>query len=332
METRSSRDIESSIRKWPVIGNERIVGSLKNIILKDKIPHALLFSGLSGLGKSIVAQNFIKTVLCSDKKNRPCGKCDSCLRVDSNVHPDLINLNNRSSLKIKEIRNLKHKLALSPSISNYKVCLLAGTDNLTEEAANALLKVLEEPQGNTVIILLTENYESLLDTIISRCVLFEFFPLHEREIRKIILAKNKKIEKDLLENIVLRSSGRAEMANSYLQEPSQLKSDDQILTGMLEAVFKSSDDFQKINYAAEIAKDYKGKLVYVLNVWTSFFHQLILDKLGIAEYFDNRYKGVSDQLTLGKVKNVIGELNRAKALLTRNINKKLLLENLFLNI
>lgn len=331
MESKNKKEVVFSVKKWPITGNKRIVESLKNIILKDSIPHALLFSGSYGLGKKIMARNFIKTILCK-KDSRPCGKCASCVRLEYNTHPDFISLSNKKSLQIKDVRKLKHKLSLSPSLSKYKVCLLSATDHLTKEVANALLKILEEPRGNTIIVLLAENCDKLLDTITSRCIIFEFTPLNGEEIKMFLEGKRADISKKDIEKIIFRSNGKIDSIRNYLNKPSLLGEDDKIISDMVNVISERDNYFEKMDYVNKISKEEKDKLYYMLNVWIYFCREIIYYKLGLIDFIDNRHNKIVQNFNTKRLKEVIHRLCRTKLLLSRNINKKLLLENLFLNI
>ncbi|NQU99474.1 MAG: hypothetical protein HQ538_01940, partial [Parcubacteria group bacterium] len=139
-----------NLKKWPVIGHQKTISTLRNIILNQRLPHALLFSGVSNVGKTFVARKFIESIQCLDD-SRPCGTCNSCKSIKQKIHPDVVIYDEEESLKIKDIRRLKHTLSLGASISPYKICLISNIERLTIEAANALLKVLEEPSGKTII-------------------------------------------------------------------------------------------------------------------------------------------------------------------------------------
>lgn len=170
-------------------GNERIVSYFRKAIERGSMAHAFLFSGTDGVGKATLARLVSKTLLCRNRTpDGPCDECPSCHKFDSGNHPDFHAYEPEGLyFKIEEVRNVIHQVSLKPVESRYKTFLLEGADAMRDEAANALLKVLEEPPGETVIFLVTETAESLLPTIRSRCQHFPFQPLQPLELERCLL-------------------------------------------------------------------------------------------------------------------------------------------------
>jgi len=161
-----------------IIGQEHILNYLKKSIEKNRVSHAYLFEGLEGLGTKVVALWFAKYLECqSQKAIKPCGVCQSCKDIDKNRYPDLAIISikdNKKEISIEQIRELKRHLSLSAYSGLYKIAIIKEADKMTSEAANALLKTLEEPQGNTVLILITSTPSLLPKTIVSRCEEIKF--------------------------------------------------------------------------------------------------------------------------------------------------------------
>ncbi len=163
--------------------NRRIIEYLKNSIKKDKISHAYLFSGPDLPGEEKKESEKIKTALWFAKtlqcKNnpKPCNKCRSCKDIEKNQHPDVIKISlpeNKNEILISQIRELRKHLSLSPYVSSYKIVIITTAHKMSRGATNALLKTLEEPKGNTILILITSASSMLLKTIISRCQEIKF--------------------------------------------------------------------------------------------------------------------------------------------------------------
>jgi DNA polymerase-3 subunit delta' len=170
-------------------GNERVVAYFKKAIARDALAHAFLFSGMDGVGKATLARLICKTLLCRNPgTGAPCDACAACHKFDSGNHPDFHPyVPDGLYFKIEEVRNLIHQVSLKPVESRYKTFVLERADTMREEAANALLKVLEEPPGATLIFLITETSEALLPTIRSRCLHFPFQPLPPQELERRLL-------------------------------------------------------------------------------------------------------------------------------------------------
>lgn len=168
-----------------VVGQQHIVKTLQNAVLKHKITHAYLFCGPRGTGKTTVAKLMAKAVNCPDTHKAPCNVCDSCLSIQAGTHPDIIEIDAASNNGVDEIRDLIEKVKYSPIEGKYKVYIIDEVHMLSQGAFNALLKTLEEPPSHVIFILATTEPHKVLPTIISRCQRFDFtkVPLAEIGVR-----------------------------------------------------------------------------------------------------------------------------------------------------
>ncbi len=226
-----------------VIGQEHIVQTLTNALSSGFISHAYLFAGPRGSGKTTIARLFAKSLNCQNRKPaspaggngefEPCNKCSSCLEIMQGNEMDLLEIDAASHRGIDDIRELRDGIKFTPTKSKYRVFIIDECHQLSKEAANALLKTLEEPPSHAVFILATTEIHKMIPTIISRCQRFDFRKLTVPEIIKrleIVSEKEKvKIEKPALELIALNSGGSIRDAESLL---------DQVLT--FEGVTKTS--------------------------------------------------------------------------------------------
>ncbi len=174
-------------------GQDRAINFLKTSYANNKVSHAYIFLGPDGVGKKTIALNFAKLLNClSETPNKPCDNCASCKKTDSLNHPDIFLLREEkkgASVKIDDIRELIRLISLKPYEGRYKVFIIDGADFLTQEAANALLKTLEEPPRGSILILIVEDISSIFRTIVSRSQIVRFFPLTANEIKDVLVKK-----------------------------------------------------------------------------------------------------------------------------------------------
>jgi DNA polymerase-3 subunit gamma/tau len=201
--------------------------SVKKTLLsqvKDgKIVHAYLFAGPRGTGKTTTARILAKAINCLDsKKGEPCRKCRVCKQIEEGRYLDLIEIDAASNRGIDDIRSLREKVRLAPSVGSYKVYIVDEAHMLTKEAFNALLKTLEEPPKHAIFILCTTEPYRLLETIRSRCQRFNFerasVPLLVERLREISRKEKAKLGEEELTEIAKASSGGFRDAETLLEQ------------------------------------------------------------------------------------------------------------------
>ncbi|CAM3546402.1 MULTISPECIES: DNA polymerase III subunit delta' [Brevibacillus] len=161
--------------------SELLYHSLRN----DRLAHAYLFTGPKGAGKKQMALHLAKSLFCSEKEADACGACLTCRRIESGNHPDVLLLSpDGASIKIDQIRALQKEMAMRAVESHHKVYIIEHVDKMTTQAANSLLKFLEEPPAGVLAVLLTEHSHAILPTILSRCQIVPFSPLSAEAITK----------------------------------------------------------------------------------------------------------------------------------------------------
>lgn len=209
-----------------IIGQEHVVRTLMNAISLERISHAYLFSGPRGSGKTTIARIFAKAINCENRKKgeaEPCGKCSSCVAIKEGKCIDLVEIDAASHRGIDEVRELREGVKFLPVKSKYKVFIIDEAHQLTKEAANALLKTLEEPPPHVVFILATTEVNKMIPTILSRCQRFEFRKLTIPEIVKRLeficqKEKFKVVEKEALNLIGIYAGGSLRDAESILEQ------------------------------------------------------------------------------------------------------------------
>jgi len=208
-----------------VIGQEHVVKTLTNSIKGNNISHAYLFSGPRGSGKTTIARLFAKAVNCQNRKDgqfEPCDKCSSCLEIMAGNSMDLIEIDAASHRGIDDVRELREGIKFAPVKSKYKIFIIDECHQLSKDAANALLKTLEEPPAHAVFLLATTEAHKMIPTILSRCQKFDFKRLQVPEIIKklefIAKKENVKFDDTALSLIALNSRGSFRDAESLLDE------------------------------------------------------------------------------------------------------------------
>lgn len=169
-----------------IFGQDRPISVLRQAIRRGKVAHAYLFAGPPGVGKASTAKIFAAALNCLNAEDDACGECRSCRKMADGNHPDFSIVQREEGKKqivIGQVRELIKKTQYSPFEGKYKVFLLDGVEDITIEAANALLKTLEEPTKQTVIVLVTPAPHQLPSTVVSRCQMLRFGPLEEKLVK-----------------------------------------------------------------------------------------------------------------------------------------------------
>jgi DNA polymerase-3 subunit delta' len=152
--------------------NAKTINRLKTLSKNGRFSHAYIFSGNADTEVEEAAREFIKAAHCSSEGEKPCGKCLSCKKIDHDNHEDVIYIRrDENSIKVKQIEELQTKLKNKPFAADRIAAIITDADKMTPESQNKLLKTLEEPAPGYIIILISENPERLVKTILSRCVL-----------------------------------------------------------------------------------------------------------------------------------------------------------------
>ena len=206
-----------------IIGQDHIVGTLKNAILKDRLAHAYLFAGPRGVGKTSTARILAKALNCQEGPTlKPCQKCSSCLEINQGRSLDVMEIDGASNRGIDEIRALRENVKFSPTHGKYKVYIIDEVHQITPDGFNALLKTLEEPPEFVKFIFATTHPQKVIPTIISRCQRMDFRRITVIEIiaqlEKIVRQENIVVDKEVLAAVARSSDGSLRDAESVLDQ------------------------------------------------------------------------------------------------------------------
>lgn len=199
-----------------VLGHQQNKEFLQKLLKPGSRPHALLFYGMGGIGKKMLALHFAKTFLCKSAAKKPCGICESCRLMDiennSFAHPDFYLLTAEEAgkdIKIEQVKEMAKQTAFAPVLSEHKVCIIDDAGQMTAEAANSLLKLLEEPPPGWLFILITQQAERLLPTVLSRVARLRFDAPDSSAVQQILKAKGITQNTQVLAALAGGSPGRA---------------------------------------------------------------------------------------------------------------------------
>jgi DNA polymerase-3 subunit delta' len=209
-----------------VRGHSEVVERLFAAFAGDRLPHALLFSGPAGIGKSLVARLLAARVACA-AKSAPCGACAACAQVAAETHPDLEWLSVASGKKeigVDQARRLKRFVQMQSVSAARKMAIIDDAERLSIAAQNALLKTLEEPPGAALLVLVTSTPGSLLPTVRSRCRVIVFAPLSTDDVRAVLEQQGLDAdEAESLARLADGSPGRALHRRQLLQDEQRLE-------------------------------------------------------------------------------------------------------------
>lgn len=330
-----------------IIGQERAIKFLKRVMARGKIPHAYLFAGISGIGKTTSALALTQAINCQERINEEgCGRCPSCRQVRSGNFPDLVFIEpDGQNIKIEQIRRLNRTLSFKPISGRYRVSIIRQAEMMTDEAANSLLKTLEEPPQNNILILNVTEPLALFPTIVSRCQKVLFRPIPVRAIADWLM-DNQSLEEEkalVLAKISEGSIGRAirmcddnffKVREEYISDLIQLPgmSSEQALERALEYTRKEK------RRAPDSTEKGDLDLFDLLSIWKSWYRDLLLVKLKCpADFlvnvdFSQKLKNISKNFNIESLMESFFIVDRSQRDLLQTRNLDLMMENTLLSL
>jgi DNA polymerase-3 subunit delta' len=315
-----------------VIGHSEIIDGLKNIIKSGRIANAYIFAGPSNIGKEFIAINFAKSLNCKEVNDDCCDKCVSCRRINDGNHTDVRLIKpDGAKLKIEQMRFLKRQGAYKALESEYKIYIIVDAEKMTPEAANSILKTLEEPSNGTIFILLTQVYNALLPTIRSRCQLLRFSLVPQKVLLEA-LTKYPGMTEPKAKWLTIRSQGRPGKALKMAGENVNSNKDEM---SWVMAVLSQRDKSQLLNVFKKAEE--MSKLDDSIDIVISWYRDMLLVKHGCSEelLIHTNEKQKLEQLALSysgtEIEKLIDLALNLQNLIQRNINPVLAMEVMMFN-
>lgn len=322
-----------------IIGQERAIKILTKSLKENKVSSSYIFVGSEGTGKKFAAIEFTKAINCSNlnKNLEACDNCHSCNEINKQCCPDLkIVESTKGSIKIEQIRKIRKEIELKPFRSKKKVYIIDQAEKMTLEASNCLLKTIEEPPYYAIIILICSKIDPILPTIVSRCQIVNFGLVNPPKIKEILLNKINNLEKDKAEIISKLAQGsigkafkliadkeyfiRREEVLDYLSAISPGKYDDDIFA----RVEKMLSEIDRIEEILEMIKLWYRDILIIKSTGNQKFI-VNCDKL---EIFGKKSQIYSQKMLI----DILDYLEQVEEYLMKNVNKRLILERLFIKM
>lgn len=338
------------------MGQQKPIKLLTTLLRNGTIPHALLLSGIDGIGKQLTAMTFAMACncldletgyLCEDEnslhtaQNRyagtnPCGSCKSCRKVQSGNHPDIIIVEPSGPyIKIGQIRALCHTLAMKPLEARLRVVLISDSQAMNSAAGNALLKVLEEPPDRTILMLTARHPSDLFPTILSRCHHIRFNPISRESIVTILIEKEG-VHPDDAEIIATMANGSLSKALSMIGLPKKtnwIHQRNWLINEIDSLSLKPVGSL--LAFAARLSKN-KAMLPEFLEIIQSYLRDLVVCKYCpekiINRDLQSKIQNRSQKMTTASLLSQISMVQSAQKDMRTNANLRLTLEVLVMRL
>lgn len=311
-------------------GQDRAISFLKGSMASGRISHAYIFYGPGGVGKKLAALNFAKAANCLGADADGCDACASCKKIDSSNHPDVLLLKPEEeggAIGIDDVRALIKDASLKPYEARKKFYIIDDADRMKEEAQNAILKTLEEPPSDSVLILIAESPGRLRSTITSRCQAVKFFALGAEDVKEILVKKHG-VDAAKAHILSCLASGRPGEALRYKDEEFFARRD-RVVTALANGTFFESD-FDKLS---------KADLKAYLNILLTWYRDILIAKTGLdggpeVMNIDRKDAVMAEAANIGfdRLYDIIRQVVSTSYFVEQNANPKLAMAALALSI
>lgn len=321
-----------------IVGQEQLKEHLENAIRLNKVSHAYIINGERNAGKEFIAKTFAMALQCEDRQDvEPCQECHSCKQALSGNHPDIIFINHEKpgTISVEDIRKqINGDVAIKPYSGPRKIYIMNEGEKMTVQAQNALLKTLEEPPEYAVILILTTNMDSLLPTILSRCVVLNMKPVRDAQIKKFLM--------DTMEIPDYKADICVAFARGNVGKARLLAKSEEFDKVKEEAVtlLKYINEMELNEIVAAIKKinEYKFDVNDYMDILSIWYRDVLLfkathDANNLIFREEIQYiRKVADRSTYEGIEKIIDALEKSKQRLSANVNFDLTMELLLLTI
>lgn len=320
-----------------IIGQEQMKEHLQNALQMNKVSHAYIIHGEKSSGKEFIAKIFSMALQCEKGGAEPCNECRSCKQAMSGNQPDIIYVSHEkpNTISVEDIRaQVNNDVAIKPYSSRYKVYIINEAEKMTVQAQNAILKTLEEPPAYVVILLLVSNVQTLLPTILSRCVTLNMKPVSDSLVKKYLM-EELQVPDYKAEVCVAFARGNIGKAKSLAssEEFDNVKNEALALLKYIHDI-----ELQEMLQAIRRINEYKLEINDYLDIMSIWYRDVLLFKatadanhLVFREEIQAIRKVVARSSYEG-IEKVLHALDKAKKRLDANVNFELTMELLFLDI
>jgi DNA polymerase-3 subunit delta' len=328
---------------WNILGHEWAVDMLRRHVARGETRHAYLFAGAPGLGRRTLALRLAQALNCEKPvaPGEPCFICRTCKQIEAMQHPDLAVIQamdedgaskEGGTLRVDQIREVQRTLNLKPYQSPFRVALFLRFQEANDNAANALLKTLEEAPAHAILLLTADNPEQLLPTINSRCEILRLRSLPLETIVADLLDHG--VDEDRARLLAHISGGRPGFARKLIEDATVLEKREERLNDLQTILPASRVD--KFSYAEKLAKD-KDVMRQTIIVWLSYWRDVLLRVAGAETPLINvdrnmEIEFLAGRLNLSAARKVVSAHESALEKMERNVNSRLLAEVLLMDL
>jgi DNA polymerase-3 subunit delta' len=322
---------------WDLIGHEWAVDMLKKHVINGTTRHAYLFCGPPGLGRRTLAMRFAQALNCTTPTEAgiPCGTCRDCKGIESMQHADLSIIQAETeggTMKVDQIRDMRKTMVLKPYMSKFRVAIFLRFHEANDNAANALLKTLEEAPSYAVLILTADTPEQLLPTIVSRCEVLRLRSSSIEDVKQDL--ENSGADGRQAQLAAHISGGRPGYARRLIDDDALLAVREERLNDLLALL--SASRVEKFSYADKLARN-KDAMRQAITFWLSYWRDIMLRtaqaEISLVNVDRNmEIEDLAGHMDLSTSRKVVDDLENALEKMDRNVNPRLLAEVLLLDL
>ncbi|MCM1088692.1 MAG: DNA polymerase III subunit delta [Muribaculaceae bacterium] len=320
-----------------IIGQEQLKEHLQNAISMNKVSHAYIINGDRSSGKEFIAKVFAMTLQCEKGGIEACGECHSCKQAQSMNHPDIIYISHDkpNTIGVEDIRmQINNDIGIKPYSAPKKIYIMNEGEKMTVQAQNALLKTLEEPPEYAVILILTTNVDTLLPTVLSRCVVLNMKPVSDKDVKRFLMEE--------LEVPDYKANICVAFARGNIGKAKMLATSEEFDKVKEEAVtlVKNIHDMEinEIVKAIKKISEYKFDVTDYLDILSVWYRDVLLFKAtkdANSLIFKDEIQAIrktADRSAYEGIETIVKALQQAKRRLDANVNFDLTMELLLLTI